>query len=69
MKKPIEVDECRERFIVALDEITYCAECLAVRMGVASEYEDAQDCLQGLISRLEDVLGDAELAFGDAVQE
>ncbi len=69
MKNPISINESRERFIVALDEIEYCGEHLAARMGVATEYDDAKDCLYGLITRLEGLLEDIELMYDDETKD
>lgn len=69
MKKPIDIDEAVHRYIAALDEIEYCAEQLAARMGIASEYEDAKDYLEGLHARMEDLTQDVENMRLDAEVE
>lgn len=63
----ITVDECRQRFIAAIDEVYYVAEQLAKHMGIATHYEDAKDCLDGLIMRVEDMPMDIENIRDDAM--
>ncbi len=68
-KTLIEIDDARQRFIAAIDEIYFCAEQLAGRMGIATEYEEAKDCLEGLISRVDDMPMDMENIRDDAENE
>lgn len=63
----ITVDECRQRFIAAIDEVYYVAEQLAKHMGIATHYEDAKDCLDGLVMRVDDMPMDIENIRDDAM--
>jgi hypothetical protein len=56
----IDIDECVQRYIAAIDEINYVAEQLAAHMGIATHYDIAKDYLDGLISRVEDMVMDLE---------
>jgi len=65
----IEIDEAVQRYIAALDEIQYCAEQLAARMGIATEFETAKDYLEGLHSRMEDLTQEVENVMLDALPD
>lgn len=65
----ITINEARQRFVAAIDEIYYCAEQLAVHMGISTHYEDAKDCLDGLVSRVDDMPMDIENIRDDAEGE
>lgn len=65
----ITIDEARQRFITAIDEIYYCAEQLAFHMGISTHYEDAKNCLDGLVSRVDDMPMDIENIRADAEGE
>ena len=67
MSKPhIDIDDCVQRYTAAIDEINYVAEQLAAHMGIATHYDSAKDYLDGLISRVEDMVMDLENVRDDA---
>lgn len=69
MKPELTIDECRLRYIAAIDDIYYVAEQLAAYMGVATEYENAKDLLDGLVERVDDMPMDIENIRDDAAGE
>jgi len=61
MTKPhIDIDECVQRYIAAIDELGYIAEQLVNHAKASEEVQAAAgfDYLQGLSNRLEDLSGD-----------
>lgn len=67
MSKPhIDIDDCVQRYVAAIDEINYVAEQLAAHMGIATHYDSAKDYLDGLISRVEYMVMDLENVRDDA---
>lgn len=63
----LSINECRDRFIAAIDDIYYVAEQLAKHMGIATHYDEAKDCLDGLVMRVEDMPIDIENIRDDAM--
>ena len=65
----IDIDDCVNRYIAAIDEIYYVAEQLAAHMGIATNYDAAKDYLDGLVSRVDDLPMDIENLRDDAEGE
>lgn len=62
-------DELQQRYIAAIDEISYIAEQFAKRMGMATEYDTAINHMDNIICRVEGLLEDLELSRDDAEPE
>ena len=59
-------DELQQRYIAAIDEISYVAEKFAKRMGMATEYETAKNHMDNVICSVEGLLEDLELSRDDS---
>ena len=62
------IEECIQRYMAAVDEIYYMAEQLAEHMSNPEDYENANDILDGLVCRVEDMPLDIENIRDDAVR-
>ena len=51
-----DIEELQKRALTAIDEITYCAEKLAMCMGVTTLYDEASAVLANVLCRVEDLL-------------
>ena len=65
----IDIDDCINRYVAAIDEIYYIAEQLAKHMSIPENYDNAKDYLDGLVSRVEDMPMDLENIRDDAEPE
>lgn len=62
-------DDLQQRYIAAIDEISYIAAQFAKRMGIATEYDTAKNHMDNIICRVEGLLEDLQLSRDDAEQE
>jgi hypothetical protein len=62
-------DELQQRYIAAIDEISYIGAQFAKRMGMTTEYDTAKNHMDNIICRVEGVLEDLELSRDDAEPE
>ncbi len=60
------IEDLQRRSLAAIDEITYCAEKLAMCMGVATLYDEASAALENVLCRVEDLPLDLENIRDDA---
>jgi len=67
IKPHVELDDCVQRYITAIDEVYFIAEQLAMHMCVTTSFEVAKDYLDGLISRVDDMPMDIENIRDDAM--
>lgn len=69
MKPKVSIEDCIERYIVAIDEVYYIAEQLALHMGDDENKDISKDALDGLLMRVEDMPMDIENIRDDATEE
>ena len=62
-------DELQQRYMAAIDEISYIAAVFANRMGSMPEYETAKNHMDNIVCRVEGLLEDLELTRSDAEPE
>ena len=62
----LEVEEALQRGLAAIDELKFCAEQLAARMGIATEHDAALAALESLVCRVDDLPMDIENIRDDA---
>lgn len=62
-------DELQQRYIAAIDEISYVGAVFAKRLGMMSEYETAKNHMDNIVCRVEGLLEDLELSRDDAEPE
>lgn len=66
MTKMLEIEDAQQRALAAIDEIKYCAEQIAARMGVATEYDEACAAMENIVCRVDDLPMDIENIRDDA---
>lgn len=62
-----DIEELQRRALIAIDEIKYCVEQMAVCMGVATLYDEASAALENVIERVDDLPLDLENICDDAM--
>lgn len=62
----LSYDELQQRYITAIDEISYIGAQFSKCMGMALEYDTAKNHMDNIICRVEGLLEDLELSRDDA---
>ena len=62
-------DDLQQRYLAAIDEISYIGGVFAKRMGSIPEYETAKNHMANVICRVESLLEDLELSRDDSEKE